>query len=355
VAWAARLGFRDWSALAIADDLVIGSNGTGKGGVFAVDAATGKLRWRTADGNASSAAPVTDGTHAYFALGRPETLAAFRNADGRRAWSKPFAFVDDGEPVLVDGLLIAQSEDGFLYAFDAATGAERWKTQYARKENWCGAGRPAVAGGVVYIASGLQPPAQPRSDYFLHAIDAKTGRELWRYVPLSEYPNNYGACLTELLAVGDTIVGVSNEYLYGVDRATGRELYRVDLLDPDGRRRKMLGLVQLDGYVYGMSERVFRAVEARTGRTVWSLPGEYRDQSTGTAVADGLVYFQGRVAGVDTGPDTGGILHALDPRTRRLQWSFTYRTDEPWAFGSPVVENGAVYVATYGTLLKLAK
>lgn len=115
----------------------------------------------------------------------------------------------------------------------------------------------------------------------------------------------------------------------------------------------MLGLVQLDGHVYGMTEKVFRAVEARTGRTVWSLPGEYRDQFTATAVANGLVFFQGRVAGVDAGADRGGILHALDPRTRQLQWSFTYATDEAWAFGPPVVADGALFVATYGTLLKL--
>lgn len=146
VAWAAKLGFRDWSDLAFANGLVLGSNATGKGSVFAVDAANGKLRWRAADGNTTSVAPVADGTHAYFALGRPPTLAAFRLDTGKLAWSKPFAFVDDGQPVIADGLLIVQGEDGFLYAFDPATGAERWKTQYARRTNWCGAGRAAAAG-----------------------------------------------------------------------------------------------------------------------------------------------------------------------------------------------------------------
>jgi outer membrane protein assembly factor BamB len=116
----------------------------------------------------------------------------------------------------------------------------------------------------------------------------------------------------------------------------------------------MFGLVRLDGTVYGMTEKFFHAVDARTGRTVWSLPGEYRDQFTATAVGEGVVYFQGRIAGVDTAPpEEGGILHALDPRARQLLWSFTYRTSSPWSFGAPVASGGALYVATNGTLLKL--
>jgi outer membrane protein assembly factor BamB len=193
-------------------------------------------------------------------------LAAYTLATGKQAWTKPFDPVDEGRPVIVDGLLIAQHEDGFLYAFDA-----------------------------------------------------KTGQELWRYNPLSEYLNNYGACLVEVLAVGDTIVAVSDEYLYGVDGATGKEKYRLDTRD--GTRRKPLrGLVQAGGYVYGVTAGQFWAIDARTGRTAWTLPGEYSDTFVGTAAADGVVYFQGRVGGVDTGPNDGnGILHAVDVQTRQVR------------------------------------
>jgi len=160
-----------------------------------VDEATGKLRWKVVTSNKTGERPASDGTFVVVPWTTNPALAAYTLA--RASWrgrshSIP---VDEGRPVIVDGLVIAQHEDGFLYAFDVATGAERWKYQYARKSNWCAVGQPAVADGIVYFSSGLQSPANPRTDYFLHAIDAKTGQELWRYNPLSEYPNNYGACL----------------------------------------------------------------------------------------------------------------------------------------------------------------
>ncbi len=353
IIWATKLGFRDWGDVVRVNGLIVGSNSSGHGGLFAVDEATGKLRWKVVTSNMTGESPASDGKFVVVPWTTDPALAAYTLATGKLAWTKPFDPVDDGQPVIVDGLVIAQHEDGYLYAFDVATGAERWKYQYARKSNWCAAGQPAVADGIVYISSGLQSPANSKTDYFLHAIDAKTGQELWRYNPLSQYPNNYGACLVEVLAVGDTIVAVSDEYLYGVDRATGQQKYRVDTMD--GTRRKHLrGLVQASGYVYGVTQGQFWAVDARTGRTAWTLPGEYSDTFVGTAAADGVVYFQGRVAGIDTGPkDSGGVLHAVDVQTRQVLWSFKYPTEEPWSFGIPVAADGAIFVGTYQTMLKL--
>src|SRR5215813_9288497 len=40
-----NLGFRDWSPATVAGSTVIAGNQTGRGGLFAIDATTGKARW----------------------------------------------------------------------------------------------------------------------------------------------------------------------------------------------------------------------------------------------------------------------------------------------------------------------
>ena len=62
-------------------------------------------------------------------------------------------------PTVLDGVVYVGSEDGNVYAADAATGALRWSYQ-------TGAGvhsSPTVLDGVVYIGSG---------DSYLYALDA---------------------------------------------------------------------------------------------------------------------------------------------------------------------------------------
>jgi len=147
-------------------------------------------------------------------------------------------------------------------------------------------------------------------------------------------------------------VAVSDEYLYGVDRATGKR--NIASTPGTGRGASHCAVSCRPPATSTASPRAVLAIDARSGRTAWTLPGEYSNTFVGTAAADGVVYFQGRVAGVDTGPNTGnGILHAVDVQTRQVLWSFSYPTGEAWSFGIPVAADEAIYVGTYQTLLKL--
>lgn len=354
VLWQTKLGFRDWGDLALADGVIVGSNSSGKGGLFAVNASTGELRWKLVSSNSTGDSPASDGKHVVVSWTRGTALASYALADGRLAWSKPFEMVPDGVPIVSGDTVIAQSRDGFVYVLDIATGADRRKQQYSRMKTDCTAGRPALADGVLYVATGIAHPNGDKNDYLLHAIDVATGEERWRYNPLSKYPDNYGACLRQIVVVGDTVVAASDEYLYGIDRATGRQKYRVETRE-ETRPATFYGLVASGDRVFAVSDNQFWAIEAHTGSTAWSLPGEYRRFFPGTAAGEGVVYFQGRVEGVDTAPDDGqGILHAVDPRSGQILWSLKNDTKEPWSFDVPLVERGALYVATNGTLLKVS-
>ncbi|MDE1924049.1 MAG: PQQ-dependent dehydrogenase, methanol/ethanol family, partial [Gammaproteobacteria bacterium] len=84
----------------------------------------------------------------------------------------------EATPVVVDGRLYASGNWGKVYALDAASGRELWTYDPDVDGQW---GRyaccdvvnrgVAVAGGIVYVAS---------LDGYLHALDANTGRLLWK-------------------------------------------------------------------------------------------------------------------------------------------------------------------------------
>jgi quinohemoprotein ethanol dehydrogenase len=96
------------------------------------------------------------------------------------AWEYPLQSTrgQEATPIVVDGTLYTSGTWGTVYALDAATGRERWvyrpdvDTQWARY-TCCDAVNRGVAvwKGKVYVAA---------LDGYLHALDAATGRRLWK-------------------------------------------------------------------------------------------------------------------------------------------------------------------------------
>jgi quinohemoprotein ethanol dehydrogenase len=91
----------------------------------------------------------------------------------------------EATPIVVDGVMYASGNWGIVYALDAVTGAELWVYDPRVDGQWWG--RYAccdvvnrgvvVAHGKVYVGS---------LDGYLHAIDAKTGKRLWRTDTLTD-------------------------------------------------------------------------------------------------------------------------------------------------------------------------
>ena len=84
----------------------------------------------------------------------------------------------EATPVVVDGALYTTGNFGWVYALDAATGRELWKYNPEVDGQWgryacCDAINRGVAvwQGRVYVGA---------LDGYLHAIDAATGRRLWK-------------------------------------------------------------------------------------------------------------------------------------------------------------------------------
>jgi outer membrane protein assembly factor BamB len=159
------------SSPAVADGTVY--FGSSDGNVYALDAASGALRWKFATGGVVHASPALANGALY--IGSWDTwFYALDAATGKEKWRFKTGEDEDihnqtgiqGSAAVADGIVTFGCRDAKFYALDAATGKKLWA--YDNKGSWVIAS-PAVRDGAVYV---------PTSDSgMFHAFDAKTGAE----------------------------------------------------------------------------------------------------------------------------------------------------------------------------------
>lgn len=377
--FAVNPGFRDWGPTAIAGSTIVGGNSSNRGGLFAVDALTGKVKWSfrptgTARGNPFVATrPAIAGDIVITPMG--DTVVAVSLSAGKQAWRGPVA-APGASVAASDGLAFVMGEDNNFHALDAATGQERWKRAFARGTGSCNAA-PVVRDGVVYVGGSVlvseadanRPAAYSRA---LFALEASTGKERWRYSSSAAG----GVCLAQPIATADTFFGVQSATLYAIDTATGRERWTpLEVRGPvEGRDRalELFGLVDAGPELIGLTSQALMAFDKKSGRTAWQVPGQYRANAPSTAVAGRVLYFQGHagakpasevqdrilyVGGKAVPPEPAlppGKLNALDLDTHTVLWSFSRPTAEPnWPFGFVTPVDDGLWVDSYQALVKL--
>jgi outer membrane protein assembly factor BamB len=193
--------------------------GAGDSRVYAVDAATGREKWHAETGGRVRGSPAVDASHVYVgsADGR---VYAFDRATGAAKWkfetegvkleSGKFGFdrrTVQSSPAVANGTVFVGARDGWIYAIDAATGAEKWR--FDHKVSWINTS-PAVVDGVVYAGSS---DAQ-----FVQAIDAATGKEMWRTTTGVTWSSP--AVTAEMVYAGDGAGRIN-----ALDRKTGKLLW----------------------------------------------------------------------------------------------------------------------------------
>ncbi|MCM2393330.1 PQQ-binding-like beta-propeller repeat protein [Streptomyces albipurpureus] len=131
------------------------------GTVYALDAATGKDRWRIATEPRQSIEPVLV-TGGNVHVGSGSALYTLDAVTGTPMWRFAAGGEVIGAPVVADGRVHFGSADHVLYTLDASGGQLRWKLATGGEIT----GSPAVRGGVVYACS---------KDRCVYALDAVKG------------------------------------------------------------------------------------------------------------------------------------------------------------------------------------
>jgi outer membrane protein assembly factor BamB len=228
--------------------------GSGDGNVYAVDAATGVLRWKFPTGDVVHSSPAVDSGRVY--VGSWDSyLYALDASTGKAVWR--FKTGEDpkihnqvgiqSSPVVSDGIVYFGCRDSNLYAVDATTGTEKWK--FNNKGSWV-ITSPAVSGGRVYFATS-------DSSRF-HALDAKTG------APVFQLGTGLFVFSSPAIAGGKAYFGTHAGVVKAVDlksQAIAAE-FRTDASkenlpkysNPDGRlnQRALYPDSTLDGIIVGL-------------------------------------------------------------------------------------------------------
>ena len=201
--------------------------GCGDGNLYALDAATGALRWKFATGDVVHASP------AYEA-----------------------------------GILYFGSWDSYLYAVDAATGQKKWQFKTGEDaliHNQVGfPGSPVVVNGVVYVGC---------RDAQLYAIDASTGTQKWKF-------DNKGSWVVVSPAVmdGKVLIGTSDSGLiHLIDAATAKPAFDLHVQAYDFSSPAVAG----DIAYFGLMNGTFLAVDLKTGKQLWEFQTEVSRQNHG--------------------------------------------------------------------------
>ncbi|HEX4331255.1 MAG TPA: PQQ-binding-like beta-propeller repeat protein [Usitatibacter sp.] len=260
----------------------------------------------------------------------------------RVRWAFPTGNRVVSSPVMQGGTLYFGSDDGYVYAVDAATGRQVWK----RATHGPVPGTPAVAGDTVYVAS---------YDGRFYALNAHTGALRWKFTTGGErhfeakglhgmtpagqtFFDLYDLYLSSPVVVGDSVFfGSGDGHLYALDRANGQLRWKFATGDV-----VHASPAYADGVLYvGSWDSYFYAVDAKTGQEKWRFHGgedplihnQVGFQSS-AAVVDGIVYVGCRDSN----------LYALDAATGKELWRVNNAGS--WVITSPAVVDGRVIFAT---------
>ncbi|HEY3274520.1 MAG TPA: toll/interleukin-1 receptor domain-containing protein [Methanocella sp.] len=317
--WAFRTNASIRSTPAVCNGVVYA--GCEDGIFYAIDAATGSLKWNfpvepyagTQDQVESSPA-VVDGI-VYVASHYGGTLYALDADTGGEKWNYALAGQTSSSPCVSNGTVYIGSIDA-VYAIDAKTGAGKWTYELTNPVTSPALEpSPAVAGGVVIA-----------SDYrYIVAIDAVTGTEKWRYQAENSFDGSASIA-------GNVVYATADGKVSALDLYTGDLLWKTDYVSmslwdsspsvSDGRVFKA-----------GLTGTVI-ALDAATGKSLWTFDnGDFKSFVGMPSIVGDLVYI-----GCEN-----GYLYALNAKTGMAQWKFKAKDS---ISSSAAVADGVVYVGS---------
>lgn len=184
--------------------------GSGDSYIYAVDAYSGKLKWKYKTGNVVHARPALYNSQLFIGSfdGYVYALDATKGSLIWKFKSVGHQYFPKGEmqgnPIVFDDRVYIGSRDYNLYALNAKQGYGLWNRQFAK--GWA-MGTPVVKDSVLYVGTS--------DDMVLLALDPYTGRTKWQ----AEVKFNVFGAPT--ISDDTVFIGTLMGKLFGIDRNTG--------------------------------------------------------------------------------------------------------------------------------------
>ena len=315
--------------------------------LLSLDLATGRVIWRQGEpvpytmnpaamghGKGPKSTPAVRDGKAYT-LGISGILTCREAASGRLVWRKDSrgrfreaspTYGAAQSPLLDGGFVIVHvggPGDGALTAFDANTGAVKWE--------WKGDG-PAYASPVVAEVAGVRQVVAFTEGHLV-GLSAASGALLWKLPFTTEYTQN---------AVTPVVRG-STVYYSGLDKG----VHAVEIVrrgdgfsaEPRWSNTEVSAYMSapvLDGdALYGLSHRKkgqLFALDARSGRALWTSDGRQGDNASLVVAGDALVVVTTEAESRSSRVRRLQIRPALASKTMRAKCtSLVFASCLPWS------------------------
>ena len=245
--------------------------------LFALDEATGAVRWRHASPAPAANAfttPAVDGTSVYWYDYSGKTLHATNVADGVDRWT--YAMPDKGfqGPTVWAGIVYVTDGVGDILAIDGSSGTEFWRTSVGSAIT----SAPTLAGGVLYVG-----------DYVgsVYAINPLNGSRIWKAPLIGKAVDLSSPVVAEgLVFVGVFATETGAGRICALNAATGTIAWRSFIV-----KGPIAASVAYDnGTVFAASwDGMLYARKASNGAALQSLPVSPAGSTSSVAIGDGYL------------------------------------------------------------------
>lgn len=327
--------------VAVVDGVVYASNDDGY--LYAVDAHTGKLRWRFHAFNQLMGTPIVAraGGRTLVFVGAGNSVFAYSHAvkfaepcarvirgnglsamyavdaaTGKQVWVYPTAGQDMPTPVFYKGRLLFGNGDGHVYALDAASGKLDWKTSITSFVSMSSATLDAKRG--VLVMGGTQPSK-------IYGLDANNGKLLWSVVPPGVFSSSAGDgtwAIHGATAVGQietqnadqAKTGTSSSEELAINLGSGKIVWSTTL--GSGKtppRNKDAVPTVVDGVIYTGSPVTHHeyALDAGRGKLLWERAMPASMKAAPSVVGNSVIQ-----------PTSSGDLVTLDKQTGKITHTY---------------------------------
>jgi outer membrane protein assembly factor BamB len=298
------------------------------GHAFAIDARSGKLRWKRRVATLNASSPTFSHHRLYIANLAPGHILSLDPKDGHTVWKKILPGRSESSPVVVDKRVFFGDESGTMFAVDRRNGHTIWTTQL------CGSikAAPAYKHGILFVG-----------DYggCMSAVNSHSGKVKWQTSSQGLGLGSTGRFYsTPAVAFGRVYSGNLDHRVYSFEasngdiawsHSTGSYVYSGPAVADTPQTPPSIYIGSVDGNLY--------ALDARTGATRWSryLGG----QILGSPSAVGNIVYAGTYVGTTT--------YGLSMRNGHQVFKFS-----TGGANSPVISDGhRLYLTGYSSITAL--
>ncbi len=252
------------------------------------------------------------------------TFYAFDTATGAERWRYEMGDMLCATPVWHDGKVIFVTPAGEFIALNVKTGKAVWKLQ----ADGSVVGDPVVVGDMLYCSFGKG---------ILAKIDARTGAVVWRAAAGSMHMQCVPA-----VGEGRVVVSTWENDLRCYNDKNGKEMWR--WVQSDRWFDFSPGLIQpqiANGKVYASINKELAALSLKSGRLLWRDTSVSYRKASGRGSDGKILYFQNRDADII----------AIDPSKKALSTMWQAETPKVKVDRNPIqiaVINGVIYKGAKG-------